>query len=175
MSNSPLNLTRTQLAEFLPNQRAIRAFEQLLKQVSDLLPTDIQTILVAINDVSAAAAAADDRATQCLDTLNRIADSLELLTTAPVAQRTLEVTDDLQPPVQIGTLGQQQRDNVDITGGTVAAKLVNNQSVLLRSSATLANGSAGSVATLTNSPVVGNPTKWVSIDDNGTTRQIPTW
>lgn len=40
---------------------------------------------------------------------------------------------------------------------------------------TLADNSAGNVATLTNSPIVDNPTKWISINDNGTTRYIPTW
>ena len=33
----------------------------------------------------------------------------------------------------------------------------------------------GSAATLLNAPVSGNPTKWVPLDDNGTTRYLPAW
>lgn len=175
MSNSPRRLTRNQLSEFLPNARAVRAFEQMLDQISDLLPADVQTILAAVEEVSIEASTADARAAQCLDTLNRIADALEVLVMAPADQQQALPIDDLAPPVQVGTLGQQQRDNVSITGGSVTANLTNNQTTLLKSSTTLSNAAAALVATLTNSPVTGNPTKWVSIDDNGTTRRIPTW
>lgn len=175
MSNIPRRLTRAQLSEFLPDPRAVRAFEQLLKQASDLLPADVQTILAAIDDVAVEAASADARAVQCLDALNRIADALEVLATAPAGQQAQQSIDDLTPPVQVGTLGQQQRDNVNITGGSVTANLTNNQATLLTSSVTLSNGAATAAATLTNAPVAGNPTKWVAINDNGTTRRIPTW
>lgn len=37
------------------------------------------------------------------------------------------------------------------------------------------DGSGTSEATLSNAPKVGNPTKWIPIDDNGVTRYIPTW
>lgn len=53
--------------------------------------------------------------------------------------------------------------------------VTNNQTVLMRSSVTLANSAAASLATLTNSPVVGDPTKWVDVDDNGTIRKLPLW
>jgi hypothetical protein len=46
---------------------------------------------------------------------------------------------------------------------------------LHKTSAALANGAAAQSATLTNAPVAGNPTKWIAISDNGTTRYIPTW
>lgn len=39
----------------------------------------------------------------------------------------------------------------------------------------LTNGGAAAIGTLTNAPVAGNPTKWIGINDNGTTRYIPTW
>lgn len=50
-----------------------------------------------------------------------------------------------------------------------------NQSVLMATSTSLSNGAGAQTATLTNGPVLGNPTKWVSINDNGTTRYIPAW
>ena len=34
---------------------------------------------------------------------------------------------------------------------------------------------AAATGTLTNAPAAGNPTKWIAIDDNGTTRYIPAW
>ncbi len=49
------------------------------------------------------------------------------------------------------------------------------QSVLHASSVTLTNGAAAAIGTLTNAPIAGNPTKWVPINDNGTTRYIPAW
>lgn len=39
----------------------------------------------------------------------------------------------------------------------------------------IANGAGIASGTLTNAPVSGNPTKWLAIDDNGTTRYIPAW
>lgn len=51
----------------------------------------------------------------------------------------------------------------------------NNAAFLNRSAVSYANGAAAQTGTLTNAPVSGNPTKWIAIDDNGTTRYIPTW
>lgn len=57
----------------------------------------------------------------------------------------------------------------------ITSNLTNTSTNLLKSSVTLSDGSAGNTATLTNAPAAGNPTKWVAIDDNGTTRYIPAW
>lgn len=45
----------------------------------------------------------------------------------------------------------------------------------IRIQTTIANGAGASVGTLTNAPVAGNPTKWLSVNDNGVTRYIPAW
>ena len=45
----------------------------------------------------------------------------------------------------------------------------------LTTQATLGNGSAGGFATITNAPRSGNPSKWIPLDDNGTTYYIPVW
>ncbi len=50
-----------------------------------------------------------------------------------------------------------------------------NDTIILRSTAALADGAAAAAGTLTNAPTAGNPTKWIPIDDNGTTRHIPAW
>lgn len=46
---------------------------------------------------------------------------------------------------------------------------------LAKTSATMSNNSGASTATLTNSPVAGNPTKWLQVMDNGVARYVPAW
>lgn len=182
MVSDPRPLTRDELAKFLPTQRAIRAFEKLF----ELVPGDFETLAILVQEVSVEAGSADARAQQALDSISRLADAVELLALAPrqVAVTSDELlpvlllpapADDLSPPVQIGTLGQQQADRVEITGGVVTAQLRNNQTILLETTAALTDGAAALAATMLNSPVAGDPSKWVAINDNGTTRYIPTW
>lgn len=45
----------------------------------------------------------------------------------------------------------------------------------LKSGIELLDGSGSSVATLSNAPTAGDPSKWIAIDDGGTTRYIPAW
>lgn len=54
--------------------------------------------------------------------------------------------------------------NVSFPGGT-----------LLKTTAALTNGAAAAAGTLLNAPAAGDPTKWIPINDNGTTRYIPAW
>ncbi len=58
---------------------------------------------------------------------------------------------------------------------SVQLALKNTTGRLMDSSVTITDGAAASLGTLTNAPAAGNPTKWVPIDDNGTTRYIPAW
>lgn len=60
--------------------------------------------------------------------------------------------------------------SLEITGN-----LTVNSTSLLSSTTTLTNAAGAAVGTLNNAPVAGNPTKWITINDNGTTRRIPTW
>jgi len=46
---------------------------------------------------------------------------------------------------------------------------------LLTTNSSLSSIIGSATATLTNSPGTGNPAKWISINDNGTERYIPTW
>jgi hypothetical protein len=46
---------------------------------------------------------------------------------------------------------------------------------LINTSEALTNGAGSATATMTNGPTAGNPTKWIPINDNGTTRYIPAW
>lgn len=51
----------------------------------------------------------------------------------------------------------------------------NDASFLIRASTSLNNAASTNTGTLTNAPAVGNPTKWIAIDDGGVTRHIPAW
>jgi hypothetical protein len=58
---------------------------------------------------------------------------------------------------------------------TFKAGVTVGSTTLLTSSVALTNNAAAATATLTNAPTSGNPTKWIPINDNGTTRNIPAW
>lgn len=51
----------------------------------------------------------------------------------------------------------------------------NNAATFHTSRATLTDGAGASAGTLGTAPAAGDPTKWIGIDDNGTTRYIPAW
>lgn len=51
----------------------------------------------------------------------------------------------------------------------------NNAAALVRTNTALTNGAGVAAGTLLTAPTAGNPTKWIGIDDNGTTRYIPAW
>jgi hypothetical protein len=58
---------------------------------------------------------------------------------------------------------------------TVGGGITHGGTTLLTTTAALTNGAAAATGTLTNAPTAGNPTKWIPISDNGTTRYIPAW
>lgn len=59
--------------------------------------------------------------------------------------------------------------------GYVATLYLDNTVVLAHNNSSFANGAGSGSGTLTNAPSAGNPTKWIAIDDGGTTRYIPAW
>ena len=82
----PKPLSRDQLAKFLPDAEAIKRFERLFVVAGDLTPTDVATLYRLTQEASTDASIADSKANEALGALNRIADSLELITMAgPVA------------------------------------------------------------------------------------------
>lgn len=52
---------------------------------------------------------------------------------------------------------------------------MNSASFLMRTKTSWTNGAGVALGTLTTAPSAGNPTKWIPVDDNGTTRYIPAW
>lgn len=74
------------------------------------------------------------------------------------------------------------------TTQTLAVTIDNDQSVtiankltllggatFLTTSSALTDGAGVGAGTLLTAPAAGNPTKWIGINDNGTTRYIPSW
>lgn len=61
------------------------------------------------------------------------------------------------------------------TSLVLTGNITTGTGVLHASSVNLTDGAAAAAGTLGNAPVAGNPTKWVPINDNGTTRYIPCW
>ena len=113
MATQKINLTRDQLATFLKNHEQIKQFEKLFQIADEVSPaTDTQGIGIQAGNADAAAnealaqivrlaqdaainsGAADQKAVQALDTLQRIANALEMLSTAPATQNNNSVVTD---------------------------------------------------------------------------------
>lgn len=60
---------------------------------------------------------------------------------------------------------------VTIIGGLKLA----GGTTLVSTASALTDGAGAGVGTLTTAPSAGDPTKWIGIDDNGTTRYVPAW
>lgn len=68
--------------------------------------------------------------------------------------------------------------NIGAATGTslaLSGNITTGTGTLHKTSVALTNGAAAAAGTLLNAPSAGNPTKWIPIDDNGTTRYIPSW
>lgn len=102
MIEGPYKITRNELAQFLPSQRAIRAFEQLF----DLIPSSINDNITVIEEVSVNAQNADSKAVQALSAIDRLANAVELLALAPNSIPAFPEAD-IAPPV---TVVSQQPD-----------------------------------------------------------------
>lgn len=83
MIEGPYKITRNELAQFLPSQRAIRAFEQLF----ELIPSSLNESTDIVQEVSINAQNADSKAVQALSAISRLADAVELLASAPQPAR----------------------------------------------------------------------------------------
>lgn len=152
-------LTRQELERIFETARAILVFEDMLRKVFTEFPelfADIEGRL----------------ATEFMQPSQEAPIPQE--EGAPIAH--YELNNTAEPVVDVQGMAFQQPYTVTITGGTVTADLTNNNaSLMIKSNQTLTNGAGADLGTLTNAPSAGDPSKWVAIDDNGTTRYIPTW
>lgn len=113
MATQKLNLTRDQLATFLKNHEQIKQFERLFELADEVLPSpDTTGISIQAGNAQAAADSAlsqivqltidaainsgnaDQHATQALAQLERIAQALAYLATAPAVQNNNSLTTD---------------------------------------------------------------------------------
>lgn len=160
LENDPRPVLRQELARVFKNQRVIRAFEQIF----DLVPPEFINQQLQIDALVLISEVANSQANEAVAAITRLASAIETLAMSPVPLDTLP-GDDLAPRNELG----------DIKAATVEGALTDSTTILLASSQALANGAAAAAATLLNAPVAGNPTKWVTINDAGTLRQVPAW
>lgn len=150
MSNLP-TLNRAQLAKVFKDQQSLTAFADLFSNVADTLPALVSSAQTAADSANAAAVTAQgtaDSASASAATANASVASLSL----QVDTLTGQVTAILAIPIKFVDAATPIRSTVSLTDYAGAL-----------------------LGTLANSPVAGNPTKWIAFDDNGTTRYLPLW
>ena len=140
-----LALTRQQLEKFLPDHQSIRAFEQLLLDV-DATPTTIEQ---ANNNANTAIA----MATAALSALAEAVSAIEQLISAPVAEPTFE-QEDYSTVVYVGTLGVQNDDEVEITGGAISGASIAATTLSASGAVTLSPANANVVISPTGTGLV---------------------
>jgi hypothetical protein len=65
--------------------------------------------------------------------------------------------------------------SLTVSSTLTSSSIIVGSTTLISSSVALTNNAASAAGTLSNAPIAGNPTKWIPINDNGTTRNIPAW
>lgn len=170
MSNS--TLPRELLALLLNNnQRAIKAFEEMLKNANDILPSEIEVIKneneVNLNASQNALSVLTELFIDYTNKVDILNNNLsEILVILNNQDENIEATN--------GTMAKQNHDSVDLQGGTAFLdSLTMNNGNLINTQTSLNDNTGALIATLNNSPVAGDPTKWLIISDNGTDLYIP--
>lgn len=86
------------------------------------------------------------------------------------------------PTIKLGGILRVVNDDQHTAGIISAGNLTltstisaNNASYIIGSTTALTDYTGASAGTITNAPSIGNPTKWIAINDNGTLRKIPAW
>jgi len=117
-----LRLNRQQLAQFLPNHEAIKAFEALFNNVQDSIPS-------SLDDVQSTADSAQLQAAEALSGLAQVANALslalygaysEVVTPDNYVQISEQAQQDIYvPPNSFGSIAEQNANKVAITGGAI--------------------------------------------------------
>ena len=128
-------LTRNQLAAFLPTPEAIKAFEKVMSQALELLPEDVSSINLRIDQIDADKGNALSIAYFVLAALSKAEHYLSVIASMPP-----QVPDVDQLPVNpvycLGSLASQNTDRLQLTGtfevpktitasGTTGAQTIN--------------------------------------------------
>jgi hypothetical protein len=190
MATQKLNLTRDQLATFLKNQEQIRQFEQLFKIADQVSPSSdtpgievlagnsqataneaLAQIVSLAKDAAINAGTADQKAVQALDALNNIANSLALLSAAPVIQNNNSVVTDYvdfntttpAPAIKVGrvhwnggyTLNLEMTPNVNQAIGESQYYYIKASAAIAKGELVMFDGSVGSSGVLKGKPSTG--------------------
>ncbi|MES2352075.1 MAG: hypothetical protein V4641_31285 [Pseudomonadota bacterium] len=144
-----LKLDRQTLALFLPNHQSIVAFEQIFNDVENNLPSGVEA-------ATALATAAAALANLALQMVGRQEEQIEQLSFLPAVAQ-VEPDEPYTPALALGTLGQQNADSVEITGGAIDGTTVGATSASTGAFTTLT--ASGAVAlSPANANVVMSPT-----------------
>jgi len=150
-----LNLTREQLAKFLPDHQSIRAFERVFEEIDSTLPGSSDE---ANNNAGIAIAAAN----AALDAVAEIISQLQQVLAAPVLQPNIPY-EDYSPALALGTMSAQNADAVDITGGSIDGVSLSNTSGTFVS-ITYSGQLTSTVATGTAPMIVASTTKVANLN-----------
>ena len=190
MATQKLNLTRDQLATFLKNHEQIKQFERLFQLADEVAPSSDTTgisiqagnadaaatealaqIVRLAQDASINSGAADQKAVQALDTLGRIANALEMLSTAPVIQNNNSVVTDYidfntttpAPAIKVGrmhwnggyTLNLEMTPNVNQAIGESQYYYIKASAAITKGQLVMFDGAVGSSGVLKGKPSTG--------------------
>ena len=190
MATQKLNLTRDQLATFLKNHEQIKQFERLFQLADEVAPSsDTTGISIQAGNADAAATeamaqivrlaqdsainsgAADQKAVQALDTLGRIANAMEMLSTAPVIQNNNSVVTDYidfntttpAPAIKVGrmhwnggyTLNLEMTPNVNQAIGESQYYYIKASAAITKGQLVMFDGAVGSSGVLKGKPSTG--------------------
>lgn len=116
-------LTRNQLAAFLPTPEAIKAFEKVMSQALELLPEDVSSINLRIDQIDADKGNALSIAYFVLAALSKAEHYLSVIASMPP-----QVPDVDQLPVNpvycLGSLASQDADKLVLTGTIFVEKTI---------------------------------------------------
>lgn len=145
-----LMLDRQTLARLLQNDhQAIVAFEKVLGDVGGAIPSTLE-------EVAALASMASSMANLALELLAKNSEQLDLISFQPVAVA-LPHEEDYRPATAFGTIGQQNADSVEITGGSIDGTTIGATSASTGAFTTL-TASAAVTLSPANANVVMAPT-----------------
>lgn len=155
-------LPRDMLAQILSNNtRAIKAFEDVFDSTNDLLPSQIVELRNQNESTLSVAQSTLAGLFEVMQTQNERIDAL-----SQQLNEIYAILKEQENPVPtLGDLAYQNANSIE--------SLTMNNGYLINSIRPLVNGASVNTGTLLNSPVIGNPTKWVPINDAGTIRYIP--
>lgn len=145
-----LMLDRQTLARLLQNDhQAIVAFEKVLGDVGGTIPSTLE-------EVAALASMASSMANLALELLAKNSEQLDLVSFQPVAVAPPH-EEDYRPATAFGTIGQQNADSVEITGGSIDGTTIGATSASTGAFTTL-TASAAVTLSPANANVVMAPT-----------------